>query len=139
MKMRHAMTASLAAAVLGGLMTFTASPASAATPPDGIVWDHVWSAPGVTVYVEEHGDYVSVCDSDANGDSATATVWEVNGTVLYEQYTITVTSGAGSCVTRAASDGGVYDLTEGSTAKFQIGFRGDSSYSMDYETWVNDH
>jgi hypothetical protein len=114
----------------------TASPASADTLPGGIDWDHTWSTTGAKVYVEEHGDYVSVCDTVANGDSASATVWKVAGGLLYKQYTITVTSGAGSCVTRSASDGGVYNLTEGSS--FQVSFDG-GPYTPEYASWVNDH
>jgi hypothetical protein len=56
--------------------------------------------------------------------------------LLYKQYTITVTSGAGSCVTRSASDGGVYNLAEGSS--FQVSFDG-GPYTPEYASWVNDH
>ncbi|PBC78156.1 hypothetical protein BX265_2917 [Streptomyces sp. TLI_235] len=69
--MRHRIAALTAATVLlaGGALA-TATSASAAVDPPGGSWDHtctaVDSAHGGTVYVEEHGDVVSVCDSAAD-------------------------------------------------------------------------
>jgi hypothetical protein len=82
----------------------TAGSASANDTP-GINWDHTFSGRGATVYVEEHGDIIELCDSVANGHSA----WiDVNG-----QYIMRVSGGKGSCVSHQASDGAAYNLPEG--------------------------
>lgn len=121
------------AAVLASLSAVAAPSASAADVPDGIVWDHVYKAPGVTVYVEEYGDIISVCDSAANGAPAIASITDMT---KVRSYTIKVTNGYGSCVTRGAGDGGVYNLTEGAT--IEVAYRGSGSVFL-WDRYLNDH
>jgi hypothetical protein len=112
-----------AAALAAATIMATAGSASADEPPDGIVWDHTYTAPGVTVYVEEHGDIISVCDSAENGHSAWVQVdWSNGG--FPATYKSTVTNGVGSCKTHQASEVG-FDLDEGIYIK--LAFEGDGS------------
>jgi hypothetical protein len=108
-----------------------ATPAFADNPPGGIVWDHTYKEPGVTVYVEEHGDIISVCDSSENGHSA----WvEVN--YAYGRYRLTASGGVGTCATGSASDG--WDLPE--ELEISLLFDGNGgSYAEGVESFVNDH
>ena len=113
----HALKTRSAAAVVGTIAisaaTIVASPGSAFAAPDppDNAWDHVYSAEGVVVYVEEHGDIISVCDAKANGYGAAVSVNDYPD----KAYDATVTAGFGSCTTHRASQGGNYDLNEGDT------------------------
>jgi len=102
----------------------TAGNAAAGEPPPGINWDHTLTAEGVRVYVEEHGDIISVCDAKANGRAAWVQVF-VGESAAYE---MTVTEGAGSCETRRASDGGKYNLREVSILLFFDGNGGERNW-----------
>ncbi|MDX3434388.1 hypothetical protein PV664_36850 [Streptomyces sp. ME01-18a] len=112
-----------------------AAPGSAfATDTPGINWDHVWTATGVKLYVEEHGDIVSVCDTSANGIAASAVVL-VEGEA-YSRYQLTTDGGAGTCVTAEAGDGGKFDLPEGKYIALSYdGNGGEEAFAQ----YLNDH
>lgn len=112
----------------------TVGSAFAAEPPDGIVWDHTYRATGVVVYVEEHGDIVSVCDTSANGHSA----WVVVRDRVGYEYRLAATHGKGTCDTAQASDGGGHNLYEGDTIGLEMSGTGATYYDK-YATFVNDH
>ncbi|WP_406453170.1 hypothetical protein OG782_20975 [Streptomyces sp. NBC_00876] len=132
---RRATAALLGAVALAGLSSVTASPATAAEAPTGINWDHTWNGKGVRVYVEEHGDYISVCDTAANGHSAFVTVDDVDLNISH--YKAKVTTGKGTCVTHKASQGGRYNLHEWSEIGLTFeGEGGRGSYAVNF---VNDH
>ena len=120
-------------ALAAATIAATPSSASADEPPGGIVWDHTYSAPGVKVYVEEHGDIISVCDTVANGHSAWVTVTNYASHVSYLSE---VTAGAGSCKTHQASQGGVYDMPEGGDISLE--YLGDGGFAA-YSEFLNDH
>ena len=120
-------------ALAAATIATTPGSASAADTPPGINWDHIYSATGVKVYVEEHGDIISVCDTVANGHSASVKVTAPVGTWTY---TSTVTAGAGSCKTHQASEGGAYDMPEGHY--IDLDYVGDGG-SLRYSTFLNDH
>ncbi|MFI7072605.1 hypothetical protein [Micromonospora sediminicola] len=97
-----------AALTAATVVAFPGGAAASPEPPDSS-WDHVFSAKGVTVYVEEYGDIISVCDSLANGYAATVFVESDGGTLFYSAK---ASNGAGTCTTHRASDGGKYNLPE---------------------------
>jgi hypothetical protein len=111
----------------------TTGSAFASEPPGGIVWDHVYKTTGVTVYVEEHGDWVSLCDSAANGSGAYVVVQDR----VEQSYRLEVKS-YGSCMTRSAADGYQFDLHEGDTIGLEMDGDG-SGPGHKYVTFVNDH
>ncbi|MFB7446828.1 hypothetical protein ACFC01_52920 [Streptomyces mirabilis] len=119
MKRKRIAALALATATLVGGGLAGASSASASTAPDGSSWDHTWttadSAQGGTVYVEEHGDVIKVCDTAADGLAPRIQVWaETSIAGEYAlRYTGISSGGLGSCSTYSASDGGSYDLPEG--------------------------
>ena len=124
--------------VLAGTMALTATTfvmtagtAFADDPPGGIVWDGIWKAPGVTVYVEAHGDVIAVCDSKANNHSASVIVYSGRG------YEMKVTNGKGSCKSHQASDGGPYNLPEHTT--ITITYTGDGGAHQPFANFRNDH
>ncbi|MCX0244367.1 hypothetical protein [Streptomyces drozdowiczii] len=126
-------TALAATALLMGGAT-----ASAQTEP-GIDWDHIFNpyspnpSSGARVYVEEYGDIISVCDTAKDGKSATVEVSEDGYTD--SGYTMTVSSGYGTCKTHRASDGGKYNLDEKNYVFLKFWAKGDDSYGDFY----NDH
>ncbi|TCC56149.1 hypothetical protein E0H73_33885 [Kribbella pittospori] len=120
-------------ALAAATTVLTVGHAFASEPPDGIVWDHTYRAEGVVVYVEEHGDIVSVCDTAANGHSA----WvRVQDRVGYE-YRIAATHGKGTCDTAQASDGGGRNLYEGD--RIGLEYEGNGDTFGTWAEWVNDH
>ncbi|TDD60226.1 hypothetical protein E1293_45910 [Actinomadura darangshiensis] len=119
-------------AIAAATVMATAGAASADIPP-GIHWDHTWSELGVKVYIEEHGDIISVCDTAANGGSATLRVINLDH---YSEYTAKVTNGAGSCTTHDAGDGGKYNLKEGD--RIDVGISGGGSVK-EHRLFLNDH
>ena len=95
--------------VAGGTL-MTATSASAQVDPPGGSWDHTWKTTdakqGGTVYVEENGDVVSVCDSAEDGLSARADVSVQQSSGAYHvRYQLVASGGVGSCATARASDG----------------------------------
>lgn len=65
-----------------------------------------------------YGDSVSICDDASDGLGVYGVVW--NSTKSKAIYHVTNTLGYGTCVTKNASDGIPYDLTENTTYRFQI-------------------
>ncbi|WTX01132.1 hypothetical protein OG216_47845 (plasmid) [Streptomycetaceae bacterium NBC_01309] len=120
------------AAALATLSAVAAPSASAGTDPVPTTWDHKYTAPGVTVYVKEYGDVISVCDSAANGYSAWVHVSEPYG----PGYSMQI-GGYGSCVTRSASNGGAYDLQE--NVQIGLNFIGAAAGTGAYKTFINDN
>ncbi|NIH82962.1 hypothetical protein [Amycolatopsis viridis] len=107
-----------------------AGSASAMPDPPGDGWDHTFSELGVTVYAEEYGDRIAVCDTAANGASAVVNVWA--GPWKYEA----VASGFGTCTTHRASEGGRYNLPEG--VYVDLYYKGDNGYAT-HSGFMNDH
>ncbi len=112
-------TVAAAVALAGAGVLASGSAASAATtPPGGGSWDHTWtttdSGNGGTVYVEEHGDYISLCDTHADGYTPRAEIFVQGSSGQYNyRYSLKASGGYGACTTRDASDGGTYNLPEG--------------------------
>lgn len=92
----------------------------------------MFSANGVTVYVEEYGDVISVCDTRANGHNAWVSVSYASDWL----YTLAVNSGAGSCATHRAGEGGIYNLKEGRDYLLDFAGSGEGTY---LSTFFNDH
>nr|WP_202514827.1 MULTISPECIES: hypothetical protein [unclassified Streptomyces] len=115
------------------------SGATASAQPDpGIDWDHIYNpnsptGSGVRVYVEEYGDIITVCDSAKDGESAT--VWVSEDGYIDAGYSMTVSSGYGTCKTHRASDGGKYNLHEKNYVELTFFAKGSDNYA----TFYNDH
>jgi hypothetical protein len=120
-------------AVVAAALMATAGNAAAEEPPGGIVWDHTYEAPGVRVYVEEHGDIISVCDTKANGHSARIEVGKDDWPLAYE---MAARGGAGTCETHRASDGWRYNLME--RVNIQLAFDGNGGNDT-WKLFYNDH
>ncbi|MER7109474.1 hypothetical protein [Streptomyces sp. NPDC000229] len=134
MKLRVGRVIAGAMACAAVTLVVSAGNASAEETP-GISWDHVFSAEGVRVYVEEHGDIISVCDTKANGHSA---VVQVRATDVWPyNYEMRVTAGNGSCKTHRASDGATYNLTEG--REVDLWFDGNGGTFDGSAGFTNDH
>jgi hypothetical protein len=105
--------------------------ASAGDTSPSVNWDHTFSGRGAKVYVEEHGDIISLCDSAKNGHGAWLSAEDSNG----RSYTIRVTRGKYSCTTARASNG--HNLAEGLVVLYWDGEgRTSTNYGADF---VNDH
>jgi hypothetical protein len=136
-----ALVATTAFVAGGTLMTATA--ASATVDPPGGSWDHTWkttdAAKGGTVYVEENGDVVSVCDSAADGLSARADVAVQSSSGQYDvRYHLVASGGLGSCDTARASDGGSHDLPEHISIGVTV-FLGPNYQHGSTHYYLNDH
>lgn len=133
--------AATTAAVLSGIAF--ATPSSASDPGDpGYPWDHVWTSydnvHGATVYAEENGDFIRLCDTAADGYSAHVDIdygyqWE--GVWVDRGSFSLVVGGNGSCV---QSNFEIHNIPEGDTVKLSI-YTSDSFFPH-RDTWfVNDH
>ncbi|WP_328616935.1 hypothetical protein OHS18_11265 [Amycolatopsis sp. NBC_00355] len=127
----------------GTLMTATSAWASVDPPSGG--WDHTWTTTdgnkGGTVYIEENGDRVSLCDTAADGYSPRVQIANEEGSVpgAYDiRYTLTASGGLGSCVSAGASQGGVYNLPESTSIGVTIWLGPDYKYSS-IHYYLNDH
>ena len=71
--MRNKIAALAATALLlaGGALATASSASATENPPGGGGWDHIWftkdANSGGTLYVEEHGDIVELCDTASDG------------------------------------------------------------------------
>ncbi|MET7495034.1 hypothetical protein [Streptomyces sp900116325] len=132
---RRIVAALLGAAALATLGTVTAPSAFASpAPPGGGTWDHAWSGGGATVYVEEHGDLVSVCDTSSNGHSAwVAVIDEDTG----GSYKMTASGGKGTCKSHSAADGNYYNIPEGD--KITLNWDGAGDNGGYAASFINDH
>ena len=113
MKLRRALAVLALSTVVGSVAIPT--PAHAADS-----WDLIVSTtddnPGGRMWVAASGDVVQVCDVQADGKRAVASVYNPGGSLRY-RFTA---SGVGTCNTKGASNGGAYNLVEGTSYKFQV-------------------
>lgn len=107
MRIRRTLLASALAVAAAGTVLTGGSASASISPPSG-GYDHAWTVDGMTVYIEEHGDIVKLCDSKADGKVAQVYVGPLAD--LY-RYSMTI-GGLGSCITHKASEGGKYNLPE---------------------------
>jgi hypothetical protein len=142
MRNKIAALAATTAFVAGGAL-MAATPASATVDPPGGSWDHTWTTTdakkGGTVYVEENGDVVSVCDSAADGLAARASISVQDSSGAYpERYLLVASGGLGSCATARASDGGKHDLPEHVSIGVSV-FLGPDFQHASQHFYLNDH
>jgi hypothetical protein len=126
----------LTAATLFGF----AGSAAAGTPPPH-VWDHRWTTSGATLYVQEHGDVVSLCDSAANGIRPGAIVGWFTSTG-WHAYDMLATGGNGSCKSISANSNPCVrcNIPEGVTVRVSFyGANSPSGPARIEKTFVNDH
>ncbi|HEY2674328.1 MAG TPA: hypothetical protein VGJ07_28670 [Rugosimonospora sp.] len=139
--MRTKIAAIAATVLLTGAALATASPAWASDPGGGAAWDHIWTTSdatqGGTVYIEEHGDVVELCDTAADGYAPRVEILTQASNGQYNfHYSLTASGGFGTCITRSASNGGVYDLPENDNIAVEIylgphvGFDGSEHYYL---------
>ncbi|MEV4753879.1 hypothetical protein AB0J86_02000 [Micromonospora sp. NPDC049559] len=89
--------------------------------------------PGGTLSFTAYGDIVTICDVQADGKPAVGTVWTTGGVQLYTF----MASGNGTCNTRRASDGGVFDLVEGREYGFEVCLQNDNgTWSFCRTNWA---
>ncbi|MEV6182907.1 hypothetical protein ACIHAR_14085 [Streptomyces sp. NPDC052016] len=142
--MRHKIGALAATTVfLAGGALATATSASAAVDPPSGGWDHTWttsdSRDGGTVYIAEHGDIVSLCDTAADGYAPRVQIASQASSGAYHiRYTLTASGGEGSCASARASQGGVYDLPENTQIGVTIWLGPDRDYQTQHY-YLNDH
>jgi hypothetical protein len=79
--------------------------------------------PGGSLSFTANGDVVELCDRQADGKRAVGNVYNPSGSRRYTFYA----SGHGTCNTRGASDGGVFDLVEGQRYGFEVCLEDDSN------------
>ncbi|MFJ9211307.1 hypothetical protein [Streptomyces sp. NPDC102264] len=125
------MTVRKAAGVFAGAIALTVLGATNAVAADYkmTTLGH-FITPGGTLEFTKNGDIVKVCDTDADGMAAEATVFNTSGSQRYAFHA----GGKGTCVTKRASMGGVYDLPEGGTHQFYVCL--DGGYCNE-EKWKN--
>lgn len=139
--MRTKIAALAATVFLTGAALATASPAWASDPGGGASWDHTWTtsdaAHGGTVYIAEHGDVVELCDTAADGYAPRVEIFAQASNGQYNsRYILTASDGFGTCATRSASNGGIYDLPENDNIAVSIwlgpsvGFDGSEHYYL---------
>lgn len=140
--MRNKIAALAATVLLAGGALATASSAWASDPGGGDDWDHVWTtsdaAHGGTIYIQEHGDILMLCDTAADGYAPRAQIGYENALGKQIYYTMTASGGNGSCITRRASDGAPYDLPENTEIGVTI-YLGPNWASPNPEGFFNDH
>ncbi|MGW7276266.1 hypothetical protein ACWGH5_37915 [Streptomyces sp. NPDC054864] len=119
-------------AAMAVVAAIAVAPGSAFAADTASGWDHVFTATGVKVYVEENGDKVRVCDTSANGVGATAAVF-ISSQL---QYTLKDSKSGGSCASTSASDGAWWNLPEGDL--IDIAYDGNGGASA-YAQYRNDH
>jgi hypothetical protein len=134
-----------AAVFAAGGMLATATAAGAAVDPPSNGWDHTWTTTdgnkGGTVYIEENGDRVSVCDTAADGYAPRVQVASEESSVpgAYDiRYTLTASGGLGSCASASASQGGVYNLPENTNIGITVWLGPDYKYQSTHY-YLNDH
>lgn len=142
--MRTSLTAATAAILITGGALAMAPQASAVTdPPGGDSWDHVYttsdSGHGGTLYIEEYGDFIELCDTKADGLAPRADISVLQSDGNYKlAYQLISSQGNGFCVSHQASDGGVYNLPENTTIHVHI-YLGPNGASQNNYNYSNDH
>jgi hypothetical protein len=144
MRNKIAALAATTAFIAGGTL-MTATSASATVDPPGGSWDHTWtttdSNKGGTIYIEENGDVVSLCDTAADGLAPRAEIAVEESSVpgAYDvRYRLTASGGLGSCATARASDGGDHNLPENWNIGVHIGL-GPNYAHQSQHYYLNDH
>lgn len=144
MRTKLAALAATTVFVAGGTLATATSAWAGVDPPSG-GWDHTWTTTdgdkGGTVYIAEHGDHVSLCDTDADGYAPRVQIANEEGSVpgAYDiRYTLTASGGLGSCVSASASQGGVYNLPENVSIGVTIYLGPDYKYPSTHY-YLNDH
>jgi hypothetical protein len=145
MRNRIAALAATTVMLAGGALATASAASASVAPPGGGGWDHTWTTVdakhGGTVYVEEHGDVVSLCDTAADGYAPRAEVSTQDSVGTYDiKYTITGAGGYGACTTYSASNGGKYDLPENDNIMISI-WLGPTKPGPGFKwyTYLNDH
>ncbi|MDF6043801.1 hypothetical protein LRD69_17025 [Streptomyces sp. JH14] len=133
--------------IAAGGMLATATSASATLDPPGGSWDHTWTTAdaghGGTINVEEYGDILNLCDTDADGKSPVAEIQIFSPSGYYDSDIFLVaTGGYSSCDVSAASQGGVHNIPEGYTVKITMylqpyNYQTDTSKVV--HSYLNDH
>lgn len=116
-----------------------AAPASASDPGGDGSWDHSfqsWNG-GASLYVEEHGDVIELCDSKADGYSAHATIsW---GAGAGQKFSLAV-GGAGTCVESTAATHDIPEKSSTFSGRVDLAFWSGSTQSVnDIHYYINDH
>jgi hypothetical protein len=142
--MRTRIAAIAAAVLLTGAALATASPAWASDPGGGAAWDHIWTTvdadQGGTVYIEEHGDVVELCDTAADGYAPRLEVFTQASNGQYTpRYDLTASGGFATCVTRSASNGGIYDLPENDNISVAIWLGPNAGFDGSQHYYLNDN
>jgi hypothetical protein len=143
--MRHKLAALAATTVIvaGGSLANATSASATIDPPAG-GWDHTWTTTdakqGGTVYVEEYGDVVQVCDTAADGVSPLVDVYYFNSTTneWIHRYQLRAGGGVGSCASASASQGGAYNLPEGAEIEVDVWLNEVPDYASEH-FYLNDH
>jgi|GEM_PF-5547596 hypothetical protein len=91
--------------------------------------------PAGHMWFNEHGDVVTLCDNDADGQKPILHV--ADGDPYGPDYYTEVVGGEGKCITRKASMGGKYNLPENHYIGFLICIYPDGYCNA--AKWYNDH
>lgn len=139
--MRKKIAALVGTVLLAGGTLVGATSASARPAPED--WDHVWttsdSARGGTVYIQEHGDVVEMCDTAADGYTPRVMISVQAPNGQYDKrYIFAATGGNGGCVVHRATDGGVYDLPENVNIDVEIYLGPNVGYEGSEHIYLND-
>ncbi|MFE7261373.1 hypothetical protein ACFU9B_04740 [Streptomyces sp. NPDC057592] len=119
-------TAQASAADAGGHGFFTGDPFGKVTGYSG----------GGTF--KEHGDYVGICDTKADGSAVRLHVYK-GGLYQVRAYSLTI-GGKGNCTGKNAADGGNYNLPENTKIGFLFcRYKGGVDSECSGHEWVNDN
>jgi hypothetical protein len=92
--------------------------------------------PGGRVYWTANGDVVKVCDIEADGWAAKVSVgYFTSAYHVHDSYTLQA-GGNGTCNTRSAANGGVYDLPEGYQLNLTVCLVSDDYPAGTYCDWI---
>jgi hypothetical protein len=91
-----------------------------------------WEDPGASVWFQEYGDKVTLCDTAKDGAAAVLSVEYPETVAVYRMKE----GGKGNCDTYRAGDGGSHDLREGRTYTFRVCT---TSGECNIARWKNDH
>jgi hypothetical protein len=94
-----------------------------------------WQDPAGTMWFNEYGDVVTLCDTEADGKKVILHV-ALDNPYGADRYT-SVVGGDGRCVTRKAAMGGKYNLPENRKIGFLICHY--PTGNCNANTWLNDH
>jgi len=119
--------------VLATLLTIVFMAPTAAQADDGRFTMYTDDAnPGGRVVFHADGDYVQVCDIEADGSSVWLRITDLDGSGGYSMNV----AGNDECKVHRASDGGSYDLEEYSCFEFNIYLSRETAFG-DLARWFN--